>query len=251
MNTPKLKFINISISQEVDFMHGFLFEDAWGWNKYIIEKHPKIQEVFSFKKENDQVKFLKNYIVEFNKENKNTIEKNKIRYQTEWQKIEKDYLNTISEIIQISWPENRKTIKAMISINPICPRFLNNWSFSIFYNYPKLFHAMEVIMHETCHFLYFEKFKRMYPKINQKKFESPHVEWHLSEIIAPIILNDLRVRKLLKEKAVFYQEHEKLKIKNKTVPKYFTDLYNKSKSFEEFLNNSYKAIKENKAIFNF
>ncbi len=166
MNIPKVKFINISISQEVDFMHGFLFEDDWGWNKYILEKHPKLKDVFNFKKENDLIKFLKNYIVEFKKKNQNTIEKNKIKYQIEWQKIEKDFFNILSEIMQINWPENRKTITAMISINPICPRFLNNWSFSIFCNYQKLFHAMEVIMHETCHFLYFEKFKRMYPKVN-------------------------------------------------------------------------------------
>ncbi len=245
----KVKFTNISLSQEVDWMHGFLFKNQWGWGKYIIRKHPKIKEIFFLKTENEQVNFLKNYITEFKKENYNIIEKNKIRYQLEWQKIEKDFFNILSEIIQVNWPDNRKTIKGMISINPICPCFLNDWSFSIFYNYKKIFYAMEVIMHESCHFLYFEKWKNIYPEVSNKKFESPHLEWHLSEIIAPIILNDQRVRKLLKQKAVFYDEHEKIKIDNKTLPKYFTELYNQNKCFDEFLDKSYKTIKENKNLF--
>ncbi len=110
---------------------------------------------------------------------------------------------------------------------------------------------MEVIMHESCHFLYFEKWKEIYPKTNNKKFEYPHIEWHLSEIIAPIILNDQRIKKLLKQKAVFYNEHEKIKIDNKTVPKYFTEIYNQNKNFKNFLNKSYEVIKINKNLFNF
>lgn len=250
MNMSKVKFTHISLSREVDWIHGFLFQNEWGWGKYVIKKHPKIKKVFSFETETEQVKFLRNYTIQFKKDNQKLIEKNKIKYQKEWQKIEEDFLIILSEIMQINWPQNRKTIKAMISINPICPRFLNDWSFSIFYNYKKISHAMEVIMHESCHFLYFEKWKKLYPKVNNKKFESPHIEWHLSELIAPIILNDQRIKKILKQKAVFYEEHKKIKINNKTAPEYFTELYNKSKNFEQFLDKSYKAIKKNKKIFN-
>ncbi|PJC01552.1 MAG: hypothetical protein CO073_03330 [Candidatus Komeilibacteria bacterium CG_4_9_14_0_8_um_filter_36_9] len=250
MNIPKVKFTDIPISKEVDWIHGFLFQNEWGWGKHIIKKHPKIKKVFSFKTEEEQVKFLRNYIIQFKKDNQKLIEKNKIKYQIEWQKIEKDFLITLSEIIQINWPKNKKIIKAMASINPICPRFLNDWSFSIFYNYKKMSHVMEVIMHESCHFLYFEKWKKLYPKVSNKKFESPHIEWHLSEIIAPIILNDQKIKKILKQKAVFYEEHEIIKINNKTAPEYFAELYNKNKDFEQFLDKSYKAIKKNKNLFN-
>lgn len=249
MYIPKVKFTDIPISKEVDWIHGFLFQNEWGWGKYIIKKHPKIKEVFSFKTEEEQVKFLRNYSIQFKKNNQELIEKNKIKYQTEWQKLEKDFFVLLSEIMQIDWPQNRRTIKAMISINPICPRFLNDWSFSIFHNYKKTSHAMEVIMHECCHFLYFEKWKKMYPKVSSKKFESPYLEWHLSEIIAPIILNDQKINNLLKQKAVFYEEHEKIKINNKTAPEYFTMLYNKDKNFEQFLNKSYEVIEKNKKLF--
>ncbi len=128
MNLPKVKFIDIPLSKEADWIHGFLFQNKWGWGKYIIKKHPEIKKIFSFKREAKQIKFLKKYIIEFKKENNKLIEENKTRYQKEWQKIEKDFFITLSKILQIDWPQN-KTIRAMISINPICPRFLNDWSF--------------------------------------------------------------------------------------------------------------------------
>jgi hypothetical protein len=252
MDLPKVKFTDISLSKEVDWVHGFLFQNKWGWGKYIIKKHPKIKRVFSFKTELEQIKFLKDYLVKFRKENQKLIEKNKIKYQIEWEKIEKDFFIILSEITQTTWPKNKKVIKAMISVNSICPRFLKDWSFSIFYNYKKISHAMEVIMHECCHFLYFEKWKQLYPKINDKKFESPYLEWHLSEILSPIILNNTRIQKLLKHKADFYTEHKRIKIRGKTAPKYFNDLYNKiakKNNFDEFLKESYQAIKKNENFF--
>lgn len=88
--------------------------------------------------------------------------------------------------------------------------------------------------------------------MDSKKCESPYLEWHLSEILAPIILNDPRIQKLLGRKADFYNEHKRIKIGNRTVPKYFSDLYKKNsidKNFDEFLEESYRAIKENKELF--
>ncbi len=227
MNTPKVKFTDFPLSKEIDWIYGFLFQDKWGWGKYIIKKHPEIKKVFYFKTEAERIEFLRRYIVKFKIKNQKLIETKKTIYQKEWQKIERDFFVALAEILQIDWPKNRKTIRAMISINPICHRFLNGWSFSIFYNYKKISHAMEVIMHESCHFLYFEKWKKLYPKMDSKKFESPHIEWHLSEIIAPIILNDFRIQKLLKQRAVFYPAHEKIKIGDKTAPKHLSDLYKK------------------------
>lgn len=251
MNTPKVKFIDIALSKEIDWMHGFLFQNKWGWGRYIIKKHPDIKKVFSFEAEAEQVRFLRKYIIHFKKDNQKLIKKNKTEYQKAWKKIEKEFFITLSDIIQTNWPKNRKIIKAMISVNPICPRFLNDWSFSVFCNYKRISHAIEVMMHESCHFLYFEKWKKIYPEMNHKKFESPYLEWHLSEILAPIILNDFRIKKLLKRKADFYTEHKKLKIGNTTVPEYFNNLYKKSmdKNFDEFLKESYKVIKKNRALF--
>ncbi len=59
-------------------------------------------------------------------------------------------------------------------------------------------------------------------------------------------------KKMLKRKADFYTEHKRIKIGDKTAPKYFNDLYNKtakSKNFDEFLKESYQRIKKNNELF--
>lgn len=255
MNSLKVKFTNIPLSLEIDLMRGFLFQNDWGWGKYIIKKHPKIKDIYSLKNKKDQIGFLREYIIKFRKNNFQKIEKNKTKYQAEWQKIEKDFFEKLSEITGIDWPKNRKVITAMFSVNPICPRFLDDWSFSISFGYKNPTDAMEVAMHECCHFLYFERWKKMYPKMSHRKFEAPHIEWHLSEIVAPIVLNDRRIQNILKQKAAFYSEHRKIKIGNKTAPKYFSDLYKKYAKEEDgfaiFLKNAYKVIRSNKRIFDF
>ena len=89
--------------------------------------------------------------------------------------------------------------------------------------------------------------------MNHSKFERPNIEWHLSELTAPIIINDKRVQKLLKQKASFYKEHSRIKIGSKTAPRFFTDIYkkniNKENSFELFLKEAYKEIKKHKKLF--
>lgn len=250
MNLPKVKFIDMPLFAEANMIRWFLPQDSWGWGKYIIKIHPELKSALSLENEKEQISFIKKYIIQFRKNNAETIRKNKKRYEKEWHKIEKVSFQTLSEICETKWPKNRKTIYAMMSINPVCPRFLNTWSFSVFYNYRKTESLREVVAHECCHFLYFKKWKELFPKMDHKKFNAPHIEWHLSEIVAPIILNDTRMQKLLKQKASFYPEHTKLKISGKPVPQYFTALYKKNikekKGFDAFLKQAYREIKNKK-----
>ena len=219
MKIPKLKFTQIPLELEIDMFYNFLFKSDW--KKYIIEVHPQIGEVLGIKGKEKQVSFIENYLKCFRKEQKKKIESNREVYLENWQKIEKDFLMVLSEIMEETWPKNRKIINAQLSSNPICPRFLDKWSFSIFYNYDKKSRSNKVIAHEVCHFLYFEKWKRMYPKMDVKRFENPYIEWHLSEVLTPVILNDHRIKKLLGEKSYGYEEYESIKINGKTVPIFF------------------------------
>lgn len=254
MFTPKVKFSIISIRLEVNLIYFFLFYEKWGWGNKIIRKYPNLKNVFNIKTKKNREKCIEEYILKFRDENKDIIKNQIKKYTKNWGKVEKQYLIILSEILNTPWPKNKKIIKAMISINPICPRFINNWSFALFYK-QKRGHMKETIMHEVCHFLYFKKWKEVFPDAKRKTFEYPHIEWHLSEILAPIILNDPRIQKLLKQKAVFYKEYQNLTINEVKIPKYFELLYKKYvnkqyNNFGVFLKKAYLEIKRNKHIFN-
>ena len=89
--------------------------------------------------------------------------------------------------------------------------------------------------------------------MDKKKFETPYLEWHLSEILAVVVLNDFRIRKLLKYPASFYKEHQQIKINGRPAPTYFQFLYNKyqknKSSFNDFLALAYQEIKKEKNNF--
>jgi len=250
---PQVKFTDTPPKFEIEMFSNFLFKDSWGWSKYIYKNYPELKPIKKLKTQKEKDKFLKEFIINYRKTNKKDIEESKIRYQKEWIKIEKKYFKILSQILQTDWPKNKKIIKAMVSMNIICPRFLDDWSFSVFYSHKNLKHILVIIAHECCHFLYFKKWQEIYPKAKRKTFNTPHIEWHLSEILAPIILNDKRIQKILKSKDVFYDEYLKIKIKNKTVPEHFNDLYNKhlkqNTNFEHFLKESYSEIKKHKKLF--
>ena len=252
MFTPKVKFSLIPIKLEVNLIYFFLFYEKWGWGKKIIKRHPYLKGALNIKTKKNREKYIKKYIIKFRNENKKIIENQIEKYSKNWRKIEKQYLTILPEILDTPWPKDKKIIKAMISINPICPRFINNWSFSLFYK-QKAKKMKETIMHEICHFLYFKKWKEVFPNSPKKTFEYPYIEWHLSEILAPIILNDLRIQKLLKRKAVFYKEHQKIKIDGAAAPKHFLLLYkenvDKNYRFEEFLRKAYSEIKKHRKKF--
>jgi len=252
MALPKVKFMEIPIDLETNMICWFLFKHEWGWEKKIFKRHPKLKQIYNLKEEKQRYVFLKNYILDFRKKNRKKILFKMNKFQEAWRKIEKEFLTTLEKIINTNWPSERREIKAMISINPIGPRFLDDWSFSLPFRYDEK-GAKHVIMHEICHFLYFKKWKELFPNSRRRTYDYPYIEWHLSELVAPIILNDERIQKLLKQKAGFYREHQRVKIKNISAPKYFSKLYvdclKKNKTFDEFIKEAYKTIKRNKKVF--
>lgn len=226
---------------ESEVILGFLDTN---WSGKITKKHPSFLKVEKAKSEKDKLKITRDCITEIRKELGGQMNFGLKNVKSDWQKIENDIFITLSEIIQANWP--KKEITAFISINPIYPRFLNNLSFCVS---PDNKYSNLIISHEISHFLYFKKFKEVFPKVKRDKYESPNKEWILSEIITPIILNDLRMRKILVEdKSGFYEEHKMLKLKGKSVIKIIEDLYKefvvKKKDFTEFLIRSLEIIKQ-------
>jgi len=252
METPRVKFIEIPIDLEINMIYWFLFEHEWGWGRVIIKRHPALKPIYKLKQEKERIKFLKNYILDFRKKHRKKILFKMSKIQNGWSKIEKEFLITLGQVINTNWSEKRKEIKAMISINPIGPRFLDDWSFSLPFRYDDR-GAKHVIMHEICHFLYFKKWKELFPNSKRRTYDAPYIEWHLSELSAPIILNDKRIKVLLKRKATFYREHQRVKIKGISAPQYFSNLYanclKKNKNFDYFIKEAYKIIKKNKKLF--
>ena len=60
---------------------------------------------------------------------------------------------------------------------------------------------VETCAHELCHFLWFEKWKEIFPGYNKEEFNSPSIIWEYSEMVVDPILNSSEFAKLFNKKA--------------------------------------------------
>jgi len=168
------------------------------------------------------------------------------KFQKEWEKIEPKIMLSLSEINETFWFTNPKEIIALVSLNPICPRDIKNKNFNVFYK-QSIEEMKDTCIHELLHFIYFKKWKEVFPHSKEKEFDNPYLVWKLSEIVIPIILNEKRIQKIFEHKFKGYNEFEQIKIKGKLIRDSLQELYEDKENFEDFLKKSYAFIKKHKS----
>lgn len=210
--------------------------------KTIFEAHPKIKEIWE--KEDNKKEKIKQYVKEFYKINGNEIKEKIEKFQTEWNTINDEFLEKLQEVLEVKWFANLKEIGAYIAVTPICPRFLKQFNFSIFFRFNEK--LIPISAHEITHFLYFEKWKQVFPESNEKEFESPYLIWYLSEILAPIILMNPKIINLINTQ--LKTNYPLLQIEGLNALEYFDKMYKESlnnhESFEVFLKKAFTKLKE-------
>lgn len=81
---------------------------------------------------------------------------------------------------------------AMVTINPVCPRYLDRNAFAVFFRYPVEI-AVETALHEACHFYWFAAWRRIF-RDDPALYESPRLPWMLSEMAVDPILSQQGLR---------------------------------------------------------
>jgi hypothetical protein len=241
--------LNFRISERYDVkvMKRFLFpgKGDWDWSKYIFCHHKNLKKYFGDKSDKRKVE-IKKYIKKYYIKNSKELEAKKKFFERQWEKINDKFEKILCELLEMDVKKINFKITCFVSICPICPRDLKEKNFSIFYK-QKGSDARLTIAHEILHFYYFYKWKKVFPKHSEKSFNGPHIIWHLSEILAVVLLNTKNLQKILKKKALPYEEYRTFKINNMFLINYFDKLYREHKgSFSNFLKKAYKEILEYK-----
>lgn len=110
------------------------------------------------------------------------------RYSEDWAPYNDKFFDILSSYLNIKWPKEYDVIPVNVGIIPVCPRDVDKFSFSVFDSMPDQF-LIETCAHELCHFLWFQKWKELYPDYNRDDFEAPSKIWEYSEMVVDPILN--------------------------------------------------------------
>ena len=237
---PEITFKQIPLEFEVEMFFDFL---EGGWNRMITEKYPQFLKIKKIKEKKERKLAIKNEIVKIRTELGSELDKNLEIIKSSWQKIEVECLQELPNIIQTDWPD--REITAYVSLNPVCPRHLDSWRFSVTHDRKN---TNVVIAHEISHFLYFKKFKEIFPKISNENYESPHKEWLLSELVAVIVSHDPRMFKIIGVKDDFYQEHKKMMVNGELLTEKIEKLYKEyvmdKNDFSEFIKKGMEIVRK-------
>ena len=155
----------------------------------------------------------------------------------------------LSEIVEQKWPEKDGKIIARVSLNPICPRYIKQRTFDVFYR-QNARRMKSVAIHELLHFIYFEKWKRIFPNAKEREFDAPYLVWKLSEMVPKVILNEKRIQEIFKYKFDSYREYENFKLNGKPLLSYLQDFYDDRKDFADFLKQSWEFVKKHEKEIN-
>lgn len=157
--------------------------------KKIIFK--EVKELSKFKKsrnvKNKILTLIKN---EYIKKGKQLL-RAKNDYENIWNSFE-------SSKLENSLPKYKKKITVYISLFNCNPKYIERNSFQMYYKMNKK-EALATMCHELVHFIYFDIYKKLFPKDPLTDAQS----WALSEIIDVIILKDIGMY------AGIYPEHIK------------------------------------------
>lgn len=146
------------------------------------------------------------------------------KYQQIWDKYNDEYMQAISQILEIEWPENARNITGKVGNLPVCPRYIQERLFYI--NYTTEEEIIDTCMHECCHFLFFEKCKQVLKNITNKDFDTPALLWYLSEILIDPILNSNKIQKIFKHKFKSYDIFYNVNINNQPLMKTMNEILN-------------------------
>jgi len=250
---PKVEFELASVEDQAGIIKRFYERDNARWIPMFTHAFPQLKDAID-KSQSDEDKFIAcKTIVEtkINTQREKLLEA-QVMLENEWGLINNLFLSALSQHFETEWPIDKKIMKAKVSILPIFPRDLNTYSFYVGIRDAE--REIETTAHEIVHFLWFKKWKEVFPEIPREQYEIPHLVWRLSEIMDPIILQcHPEIKKLIKPKGWGYTSFEKIKIGDIGMTEHFKNLYLKSvdegKSFDDILRICYaEAQKYEKEI---
>ncbi len=232
---PRIKFKQSNYKKDIGVILKIVLppRNFWQWQNKILNKYPKLRKKLEFKPKKEQRMIVENYFKKEYQQKKLILLKKRKKFENFWVKYEDIFLITLSEIMGEFWSKENKEIVSEISLNPICPRDLINKLFNLDYNFTKE-QVIGVTMHELVHFLWFQKWKKVF-RNSKSKLKTKEGVLHISEFIPYVILNSQKFQSIFKYKHKTYEEYLKIKINKKPLLNYIMEIYKNRRNFKEFM----------------
>ena len=209
------------------------------WRDSLFEFHPSLnRKYFDDLNSDDKKQYLNNEIKKIYQENKLLISEKVLDYQQYWYENKEVIEQAFSEAFEVDAKKLFNDIIVNVTLNPICPRYLGEHIFDVFYLCSKK-GALGISLHELVHFFWFDVWNK-YFKDNYSEYESPSLKWILSEMVVRTIMHDKRLSSInpYYPNECIYEYFFDMKINDEPIVDVLDEMY-KGKSITEFMDEAY------------
>lgn len=238
------------IMRSIDSIMAFTGEEQTDfWSEPFFYFFPDIDKKRFKTLTNEQRKqYLIDYFLRFEKENKEIIAEKIYKYNERWETYQSQIVDALQEAFGVDLMELFNDMRGYITFNPVCPRYLENNTFDVFYlNSEK--GALGLSIHEIIHFVWFHVWNNYFHD-SYDEYELPHLKWILSEMVVEPIMRDERLRAInpyFDGGGCVYPYFYTLKIENRSILDILYEMY-QSMSMVEFMKKSYELCLEYEAL---
>ncbi|MBO5375576.1 MAG: hypothetical protein J6A52_01850 [Bacilli bacterium] len=243
MNLPKIEFKEISLQDNIDMIKWTYFEESetMSMREYTIQCFPELKDISTNLSQSEVNKIIEEVVTKNYNESLDFLKEEAKRYNKLWKEYNDKYFKELSLYLNINWPNEIKIIEATVGILPVFPRNLDEFSFSIGIGIEDS-KIIEVCAHETLHFLWFEKWKKIHPETPKEEYDSPYLVWQYSEMVTDPILNNKPFSNIFSFTEYGYDYFYDLVDNDSKVMDNLRNIYKEEITVEEKINKGFKYI---------
>lgn len=245
----KIIYKNPGFKHSIDSILLFQTDDTKPfWSDSLLYFYPQIDKAeLCNKTYNQKREYLLEILTDTYYKLEPEIENKVVLYNERWDKYHNQIEDAFSEAFEIDTRAIFNDIIANLTLNPVCPRFLKEHSFDIFYmNSDK--GAIGMSLHEMIHFVWFHVWNKTFHD-SYDEYETPHLKWILSEMVVESVMRDERLSSInpyfpRENGGCVYPYFQDMVIKDKYILDTLEEIYQKN-NMTDFMKKSYEYCQEN------
>ncbi|HPE14849.1 MAG TPA: hypothetical protein PLT65_03320 [Bacilli bacterium] len=243
MVIPKIKFRPMALDENIDLVKWAYFESdgPLSIHSYVIQLFPELDNLGKKLPEDKICMIIEQVVTKRYNDELDKIINDVNNYNAIWDNHNDDYFKSLLKSFNIDWPKEKIIINAKVGIIPVFPRYLDSFSFAISIGVQED-KVKEVAAHESLHFIWFEKWKQLYPETKREEFDSPYLVWQYSEMVTDAILNTQAINKTINVKERSYDSFYELMNDGKNVMEELNKIFLTNTEIDEKIKTGYEYI---------
>lgn len=188
-----IEFVNPGFQYMLDSIMEFQKDDTpFFWNDTLFYFFEELDKEYAYSLSIEKRrKYFEEKLKEIYKTSELLLTEKVQAYSEYWNKHEEEITQAFSDAFEIDCSKVFNDLVCNISLNPICPRYLKEHSFDVFYlNSEK--GALGLSLHELVHFVWFMVWNGVFQD-SYEEYETPSLKWILSELVVEAVMSDERL----------------------------------------------------------